>query len=593
MKTKFGFIIILMALIFSGCNNDDDAINPVNPISNGIKGNIQKGPFVTGSNVMIQLLNENFVPTGIIYSTVTNNNFGGFIIENEIDAPYVEVITDGYYFDEVNGCISDSKITLRSLSKVSSEGVTNINLLTTLSKDRIIYLVRNEKLSYDEAKAKAQNEILTIFNIPCDYSIDFNRLDISQNGDENAILLAISSILQGDLRVGVLSEMLAQFIKDVKEDGVLDDQHIYNTLLRNAEFINLSSIRFNLETRYDAIDYDATIPPFEKYAKRLMHLNVIQTYPENNGDFVSGLDKIELYFNKSIDESTITTENIVVKNSSGQLLSGQLSYNDALFMAIFEPTEEMLNDEMYTVSLTGITALDKENLGEYSFSFKTFPLQLEKGLKAYYPFSGNSDDAIGTNNASVYNGSYVSDINNIGNQAYHLQGRGSYVKIPNVINLSNSDWSYSIWTNYQSLEQNVHSLLLGFSNSCDGFGRIPLSIQNTDRTTGGELREIVVSSENGKLSVPVRGNLINTWNLFTITVNNKTCHVYQNGILVGEMSSPIKFFANSQPYYISQAPHMFHNDGPLVYMDAVIDNVRFYDRALNKKEVFELFRTKG
>jgi len=591
MKTKFNFLIIFFVLILISCNDNDE--QTTFPGSKRVAGSLQKGPFVTGSNVMIQPLNENFVPTGVIYSVITNNDFGGFIIENEISTPYIEIITDGFYFDEVNGCISDAKMTLRSLSKVSQNGETNINLLTTLSKDRIVYLVRNKGLGYEEAKVKAQNEILTIFNIPDNDLIDFNQLNISQNGDENAILLAISSILQGNLRVGQLSEMIAKFILDIKEDGVLDDPNIQKTLLANAKFLNLASIRYNLEARYSAINYDATVPAFEKYAKRLMPLNIIKTYPENGINFAYGLDKIELHFNKSIDASTITSENIKISNSSRQLLSGQLLYNDNQFLITFDPTEEMLQDETYTVHLTGIKASDKEALEERSFSFKTFPIQLEKGLKAYFQFSGNSNDVTGNNfHATVYNGNYTTDINSLENQAYRLPGKGSYIEIPNVVDLSRPNWSYSIWVNHLTLDKNVHSLLLGLYSSCDPFGRIPLSIQNTSRLTGGETREIVITSENGGIKIPVLGNLLNTWHLFTVTVENNNCQVYQNGVLIGEMSYPIKYLANSQPYYISLASHMESNHGPDVYLDAIVDNIRFYDRALNRKEVFELYETK-
>ena len=45
-------------------------------------------------------------------------------------------------------------------------------------------------------------------------------LDISQPGDKNAILLAISVILQGYLSVAELSELLANITTDIREDGL-------------------------------------------------------------------------------------------------------------------------------------------------------------------------------------------------------------------------------------------------------------------------------------------------------------------------------------------------------------------------------------
>jgi|GEM_PF-1758702 len=590
MKFKFNalFAFALAILALVSCEKEPVTFRSVD----GVKGRVQKGPFVTGSNVMVQLLDDNFTPSGVVYSVITNNDFGGFDIENEIKSPYIEVITTGFYFDEVKGHISDAQISLRSLSRVDETGETNVNILTTLSKDRIVYLYRNERLSYDEAKIQAQNEILSVFNIPHNDAINFEQLSISQDGEENAILLAISSVLQGNLTVGELSEMVYKIILDIKEDGVLNDDNIMYTLRANAKSLNLAVIRNNLESRYREIGYSAVIPPFEKYAKRLEPLSIIKTSPENGAKYAYGADKIQLYFNKGIDVSTINWENITVVNSSGAALMNQLSYDENQFIITIDPTEEMLNNETYTVRLTtGIAAIDKEQFADYSFSFKTFPVELENGLRAYYTFTGNANDATGNDfNATAYNGDYE---RYDGGEAYYLRGRGSYIEVPNVINIGNSNWSYSIWVNYKSLDRNVHSLLLGHAYSCGAWGTIPLSVQNVDRPTGGENRQIVSSFDFGKLSVPISSILIDTWNLFTVVVENKYCKVYLNGIEVGKTNDLIEFLPESGSYYISQAPDMFYDDSsPLVYLDALVDNVRFYNRALNKKEVYELYQGK-
>ena len=588
MKRKLSalFVFALLTFVLVSCEKEPVILGS----SDGVKGSIQKGPFVTGSNVMVQLLDGNFTPSGVIYSVITNNDFGGFDIENEIKSPYIEVITTGFYFDEVKGHISDAQISLRSLSQVDKTGETNVNILTTLSNERIVYLFRNAHLSYEDAKIQAQNEILSIFNIPNNDAINFDRLNISQGGEENAILLAISCVLQGNLTVGQLSEMVYKFILDIKEDGVLNDYGIKSTLSANAGSLDLASIRSNLESRYREIGYNAVIPPFEKYAKRLVPLNIIKTYPENGVKFAYGAEKIQLYFNKGIDVSTVNSENITVVNSSGTALTNQLSYDENQFMITIDPTEEMLNNETYTIRLTtGVTGIDKEQFTDYSFSFKTFSVELENGLRAYYTFTGNANDATGNNfNATAYNGDYEQYD---GGEAYYLRGRGSYIEVPNVINIGNSNWSYSIWVNYKSLDRNVHSLLLGTTYSLDGFNPIPLSIQNVDRLTGMDNRVIDSYFDFGRLTATIPCSLIDTWNMFTVVIANNYCQIYLNGIEVGKTNETIEFLPEYGSYYISQSPNMF-NYGPLAYLDALVDNVRFYNRALNKKEVYELYQGK-
>ncbi len=84
MKTKSIIIGCLCLLIFS-CKKEDDFAKPIT-IHNGLNGIVQKGPFVSGSNVMIQELDESLNPSGKSYSTTTNDDFGSFTTESKITA---------------------------------------------------------------------------------------------------------------------------------------------------------------------------------------------------------------------------------------------------------------------------------------------------------------------------------------------------------------------------------------------------------------------------------------------------------------------------------------------------------------------------
>ena len=73
--------------------------------------------------------------------------------------------------------------------------------------------------SFSQAKAQAEKEILKIFAVNNTIAA-FENLDISKNTEGDAILLAISAILQGTHTVAQLTELLAKISLDIKEDGI-------------------------------------------------------------------------------------------------------------------------------------------------------------------------------------------------------------------------------------------------------------------------------------------------------------------------------------------------------------------------------------
>lgn len=96
-------------------------------------------------------------------------------------------------------------------------------------------------------------------------------LDLLKDGDDNAILLAISAILQGYRSEANMTYLLANIITDLKKDGKLDDANLGTQLITDAKLLDLAAIRKNMEERFAS---DSTvIPNFEKY----VHLFIERT----------------------------------------------------------------------------------------------------------------------------------------------------------------------------------------------------------------------------------------------------------------------------------------------------------------------------
>lgn len=232
-----------------------------------VSGNVQKGPFAQGTAITIQALDESLNPTGQNYSTTTYDDFGAFSMGSQIESRYVEIVANGYYYNEVAGALSKSQITLRSISDLSEEGNTNINLLTTLESDRIRWLVTNEDMEVADARRQAEQEIYDVFHIPLEVGDSgFDKADISKAGDGNAVLLAISATLQGSRTEAELSELIAKISSELQNTGTLGKSDLVKQIRTGGMGLDFKQIASNLEARYSQLGLSGyVIPPFEDF----------------------------------------------------------------------------------------------------------------------------------------------------------------------------------------------------------------------------------------------------------------------------------------------------------------------------------------
>jgi len=266
MKNCAVISMIILIFVLVSCQiepiPDPDKV-PVTSKKETIKGVFQKGSFEIGTSITIIELDSSLAQTGRNFSTQINSNNGNFSIKNIIlNNDIIEIKADGFYFNEVSGTTSENKLTLYALSNLKDTSTVNVNVLSYLEKERIEYLVENGN-RFEEAKKQAQKEVLSIFEVEKDDIDNSEHLDIAKDGEDNAILLAISIILQGKRNVAELSELLAKISNDIRTDGILDDQDAGSQLINDARMMNLPLIRNNIENKYSLLGESDTIPDFE------------------------------------------------------------------------------------------------------------------------------------------------------------------------------------------------------------------------------------------------------------------------------------------------------------------------------------------
>ena len=233
-------------------------------------GYVQKGPYLNGTSLQVAELREDLTLTGKTYSTQLIDNRGTFELRDiALVSQYVQLQANGFYFNEVTNENSSAQLTLFALSDLKGKSTLNVNLLSTLERGRAEYLI-DRGIDFSAAKLRAQQEILAMFKLEGSTTIESELMDITQPGEDNAKLLAISVILQSYLSVADLSELVANISTDIRTDGVLDSELLGSTLVNSAVALQLPEVRANLENRYELLGLTVQVPDFEKYVQRFI-----------------------------------------------------------------------------------------------------------------------------------------------------------------------------------------------------------------------------------------------------------------------------------------------------------------------------------
>ncbi|HEY3370613.1 MAG TPA: LamG-like jellyroll fold domain-containing protein [Prolixibacteraceae bacterium] len=587
MKIVINVLLVGM-LVFFSCKKDEKT--DFQPIEAGMNGFVQKGPFMSGSSITVQELDETFTPNGKTYNTTTNDDFGSFKLKSVISSPYVEVIAQGFYFNEVTGRLSNAQLTLRALLKTSSTISANVNILTTLSDQRIINLVEKGGLSFEQAQTQAEAEILKTFGIAEGDVLGFNQMDISKEGKSNAMLLAISSIVQGYNSEAELSELISKIIIDTKEDGTLDDARILSNLTLNAKYLNLLFVRANLENRYHNLGLTVAVPAFENYAKRLVPLAVVRTIPLPDVKNVPTGVSISIQLNKPVDVSSVTANSIRLTNGS-LVVPGTFTYQEGSYEIIFKPQSLLLPSTAYTLTLNDqLKGLDGLPLpGNYSTGFVTESFDIVSNLSNHYLCAGNFTDQSGNNRTALPTGvTFTQDRLNAADQAVLFNGNNNYVDIPRSLNPVNSEWSYSVWfklSQLPSLRGGYADAILLTRQMDDGECDIYLYVDDADNM----IKTGIVSSHK-KLSSGVAVTT-DQWVHATMTYSANALSIYVNGQLKITSYDRFSFqIPANEPFRMASMWTGFWNDGPnqgRIY--GAVDDLRLYERCLNASEVKQLF----
>lgn len=213
----------------------------------------------------------------------------------------------------------------------------------------------------------------------------------------------------------------------------------------------------------------------------------------------------------------------------------------------------------------------------------TESIDITTGLKAYYPFSGNSNDESGNGNDAVVSGgiSLSTDKEGNANSAYDFDGVNDFMDTNSTFDFDKR--TVSLWINPSSVigaaggsnNKLIHVAITQDDVDLD-YGILRVGIDNG-------VMKLAAGGANGSYSSNVSTN--NWYHLVLIRDGSKTKYYINNTkVFEGDSDSVASSFNPNKNFIIgsgrSKADQFFKGK---------IDNIRVYNIALTKEQISEIY----
>lgn len=244
-----------LVLFFTSCSDGDKTAGGSTEDSGivaikdrEVAGVAQKGPFVKGSAVTVyELEGKSLNPTGRIFTTKISSDKGEYAFQKlNLVSQYAVFEALGYYRDEVTGEISSGTVSLSALVDLTETDSVNINVLTHIENDRVHELVQKGS-EFASAKKKSKTEISDAFGMTPP-AAGFENLNVFGGSAGDAELLAVSMMLQSDLKSGELGSRLAGVSADIAQNGEWNDESVKGEIAGWVAEADLDRIYTNLNS---------------------------------------------------------------------------------------------------------------------------------------------------------------------------------------------------------------------------------------------------------------------------------------------------------------------------------------------------------
>lgn len=254
-------------MALSSCSDNDETEDSFTPKVFNVMGKVEKGPMIRGSHVNMRTLDEYMTPTGSFYSATIDNNLGDFNYGAlKINSPYAQLTADGYFFNEIDGELSEGTIKLDAIVDLKDNSTINVNVLTHLKSKRIHHLITTKGMTFKEANAQAQKELLTQFGLQQYASKDASQFSLTSGDDASGALIAISSLVLTDRSDAEIVEYLSILSNEFGKEGAFS-QETKKRIQSGKNYLNarLDRISENIKSRYKELGLEVKVKDLAYY----------------------------------------------------------------------------------------------------------------------------------------------------------------------------------------------------------------------------------------------------------------------------------------------------------------------------------------
>ena len=322
------------------------------------------------------------------------------------------------------------------------------------------------------------------------------------------------------------------------------------------------------------------------------------TTDSNGNIYVTLKDKVQIYNSAGTLINTITP---TIASYTVNLRMSQLDTSGNSLYIIGERSNATTNKVFIT----------KYSLFSYSDTCNAVSGSLVNGLKAYYPFCGNSNDQSGNSyNGIVTGATLTTDRFGNANSAYYFNGTSNITCAYSVLNKlidSNNSFTINLWFNRDASgnnsSQQSERLLFAFDGAnTSPFKRVSarinqissssstITVNRYNASTMGAIGDVGARglANNSDFLVP------NTWYNFTYVYDGTQFYLYKNGQLMSITQTPAEL-----PYYgasmgsgdnfVQSFVIGGNNQQNLTPFYGKLDDVGIWNRALTASEVTQLY----
>lgn len=273
----------------------------------------QKGPLLQGSEISLSVYDADFNYVTRISSAAVLDDQGHFLFEN-LEGRYADITVRGSFQNELTGALSNYTTALTAYVDLSFYDNWSVNIVSTLAKSRVKYLIEEKDLAVIDAIHQAYSEVLLAYGIETD--VDMATANVLEDDEAASILIAVSlvtlqlAVNEASYASGDIFEMnnfISDFKTDLKVDGIIGNTYGLAEKIRlAADGMNVTDARNNMESIKSTLGLTTAVPDFEQFID-FDGDGILFGYDDNTPSMTAPADVLHLDY-----EQTYTTDPIVV-----------------------------------------------------------------------------------------------------------------------------------------------------------------------------------------------------------------------------------------------------------------------------------------